>query len=75
MAVRSSGDYSPGSDSNDPGSNQGKVMWDLWWTKQHWGRFSPRTSIPLARNYTDCSVLINISGWYNRHLVTTVIVF
>jgi hypothetical protein len=20
-------------------------MWDLWWTKLHWGRFSPSTSV------------------------------
>jgi hypothetical protein len=23
-----------------PSSSPGKVMWDLWWTKWHWGRFS-----------------------------------
>jgi hypothetical protein len=22
-----------------PGSSPGQVMWDLWWTKRHWGRF------------------------------------
>jgi hypothetical protein len=23
----------------------GLVMWDLWWTKWRWGRFSPSTSV------------------------------
>jgi hypothetical protein len=26
-----------------PGSSPGQLMWDLWWTKWHWGRFSPST--------------------------------
>jgi hypothetical protein len=30
-----------------PGSNPGVVMWDLWWTKWRWGRFSPSTRFPL----------------------------
>jgi hypothetical protein len=25
------------------------VMWDLWWTKWRWGRFSPSTSVSPAR--------------------------
>jgi hypothetical protein len=33
-------------------------MWDLWWTKWHWGRFSPSTSVCPANFYsTDCSTL------------------
>jgi hypothetical protein len=24
-----------------PSSSTNQVMWDLWWTKWHWGRFSP----------------------------------
>jgi hypothetical protein len=31
-----------------PGSIQGQVMWDLWWTERHWRRFSPSTSVSLA---------------------------
>jgi hypothetical protein len=27
------------------GSIPGLVKWDLWWTKWHWGRFSPSTSV------------------------------
>jgi hypothetical protein len=23
-------------------------MWDLWWKKWRWGRFSPSTSVSLA---------------------------
>jgi hypothetical protein len=28
-----------------PGSKPGLVIWNLWWTKWHWGRFSPSTSV------------------------------
>jgi hypothetical protein len=36
-------------------------MWDLWWTKWHWGRFSPRTSVsPANLQSTDCSTIIII---------------
>jgi hypothetical protein len=39
------------------------VMWDLWWTKWHWDRFTPSTSVSPAKSHsTDCSTL----GWYNR---------
>jgi hypothetical protein len=31
----------------DPGSNPGQVMWDLWWTKWHWGRFFRVLPFPL----------------------------
>jgi hypothetical protein len=43
-------------------------MWDLWWAKWHWGRFSPSISVPLP-------ILIppttphsspTTRGWYNR---------
>jgi hypothetical protein len=26
-------------------------MWDLWWAKWHWDRFSPSTSVSLANSY------------------------
>jgi hypothetical protein len=39
----------------------------LWWTKWHWGRFSPSTSVSPANSHsTDCSTLII----YNLGLVT-----
>jgi hypothetical protein len=42
-----------------PCSSPGKVMWDLWWTKWHWGRFSQSTSVSLVNSHsTDCSTLI-----------------
>jgi hypothetical protein len=36
--------YSPASHRGGQGSSLGQVMWDLWWTKWHWGWFSPSTS-------------------------------
>jgi hypothetical protein len=34
------------------GSNPGLVMWDLWWTKRRWGRFSPSTfSLPCQSSF------------------------
>jgi hypothetical protein len=33
----------------------------LWWTKWHWGRFSPSTSVSSANpHFTDCSIIIII---------------
>jgi hypothetical protein len=26
-------------------------MWGLWWTKRHWGRFSPSTSVSPANHH------------------------
>jgi hypothetical protein len=51
-----------------PGSSSGQVMWDLWWTKWHWGRCSPNTSISPANSHTtDCStIIIYHQDWYNR---------
>jgi hypothetical protein len=49
---------------------RGQVMWDLWWTKWHWNRFSPSTLISPSNHSTDCSTLIIIIiiiwGWYSR---------
>jgi hypothetical protein len=43
----------------DPGSIPGQVMWDLWWTKWHWGKFSPSTSVSLANPHsTNCSIMV-----------------
>jgi hypothetical protein len=41
------------------------IMWDLWWTKRRWGRFSLSTSVSLANSHsTYCFTLIIIWGWY-----------
>jgi hypothetical protein len=41
-----------------PGSSLGQVMWNLWWTKWHWGRFSPSTSVSSANFHaTGCFTL------------------
>jgi hypothetical protein len=36
--------------------SRGWVMWDLWWSKWHWCRFSPSIS-PTNSHSTDCSIL------------------
>jgi hypothetical protein len=42
-------------------------MWDLWWTKGRWGRFSPSTSVSPANLYsTNCSTITII---YHQGLV------
>jgi hypothetical protein len=34
-------------------------IWDLWWTKWHWGRFSPSTLVsPANSHFTDYSTFI-----------------
>jgi hypothetical protein len=44
-------------------------MWGLWWTKRHWGRFSPSTSVSPANHHsTNFSIIIITRGWYNRPL-------
>jgi hypothetical protein len=43
-------------------------MWGLWWTKRHWGRFSPSTSVSLANHSTNFSIIIITRGWHNRPL-------
>jgi hypothetical protein len=51
------------------GSIPGQVMWDLWWTKWHWGRFfSGYFGFPCQFSvhrllHTLSSI---IRGWYNR---------
>jgi hypothetical protein len=40
------------------GSSPGLVMWDLWWTKWRWGRFSPSISVsPANLHSTNCSTI------------------
>jgi hypothetical protein len=32
-------------------------MWDLWWTKWHWDRFSPKYfGFPLSISFHRCSI-------------------
>jgi hypothetical protein len=51
------------------GFASGQSMWGLWWTKWHWGRFSPSTSVSLANHYsTNFSIIIITRGWHNRHI-------
>jgi hypothetical protein len=50
-----------------PGFASGQVMWDLWWTKWHWCRFSPNTLVSSANHHsTKFSILIITRGRYNR---------
>jgi hypothetical protein len=43
-------------------------VWDLWWTKWRWGRFSPSTSVsPANLHSTNFFIIIIITrGRYNR---------
>jgi hypothetical protein len=52
----------------------GLVMWDLWWTKWRWGRFSPSTSVSPANLHSiNCSTItLIIWGLYNRPEVAAV---
>jgi hypothetical protein len=39
--------------------NLGIVVWDLWWTKWLWNRFSPSTSVsPANLHSTNFSIII-----------------
>jgi hypothetical protein len=49
-AVDRSGGWSPVSHRGGPGSSPGHVMWDLWWKKWQWDRFSPSTSVSPANS-------------------------
>jgi hypothetical protein len=46
----------------DPGFSPGQFMWDLWWTRRHWGKFSPDTLVSLANYSTDCFTFVIILG-------------
>jgi hypothetical protein len=51
-----SGGWSPASHRGVTGSSPGHVIWDLWWTKWRWGRFSPSTSVSPANLHSNhCS--------------------
>jgi hypothetical protein len=45
-----------------PYSSPGQIMWDLWKTKWHLGRFSPSTSGFPAKHSTDCPPHSSSSG-------------
>jgi hypothetical protein len=56
-----SGGYPPASHRGGPGSIPGQSMWDLWWTKWHWDRFSPEFfGFPLSISFHRCSIIILI---------------
>jgi hypothetical protein len=54
------------------GSSPGLVMWDLWWTKWRWGRFSLSTSVSPANLHGPQSSSSIIWGLYNRPEVAAV---
>jgi hypothetical protein len=33
-------------------------MWDLWWTKWHWGRFSPTILVSSANSHSTACIII-----------------
>jgi hypothetical protein len=41
-------------------------MCGLWWTKRHWGRFTPSTSVSPAYHFTNFSIIIITRDWHNR---------
>jgi hypothetical protein len=44
-----------------PRSILGQTIWDMWWTKWNWGKFSPITSASPANSHSsDCSTVIII---------------
>jgi hypothetical protein len=63
VAQRLDDDFPP----RRPGFAPGQIMWDLWWTKLHWGRFSPSTSaFPASHHSNKFSILIITQGRYYR---------
>jgi hypothetical protein len=47
----------------------GKVKWELWWTKWHWGSFTLSTSVSLAILNPPSdphSLSFIIWGWYKK---------
>jgi hypothetical protein len=44
-------------------------MWGLWWTKCHWGRFFPTTTVSPANSHSiNFSIIIITRGWHNRSI-------
>jgi hypothetical protein len=53
-----------------PGPIPSQVMCDLWWTKWHWSRCSPHTSVsPVISHSTNCSIFIII---LHRHCMISI---
>jgi hypothetical protein len=44
----------------------GQSIWDLWWTKWHWGWFSPSTSVSPPNHSTNFPINITTRDWDNR---------
>jgi hypothetical protein len=42
-------------------------MWDLWWAKWHWGRFSPNISVSSANLYS--TTFFTVTNTYHPGLV------
>jgi hypothetical protein len=43
------------------GSSPGQLVWDLWWTKWHWSRFSPSILVSHVNFHsTDSYTIITI---------------
>jgi hypothetical protein len=62
MCCHGLGGELPASQSGGPGSISGQSMWDLWWTKWHWGRFSVVHTIRweagrVPEHLDDCQLL------------------
>jgi hypothetical protein len=56
-----------GKENHCPGSNPGLVMWDLWWTKWRWCRFSQSLSVFPAKLHSTNFSTITIT--YHPRLV------
>jgi hypothetical protein len=41
-------------------------MWDLWWTKLHWGSFSQSTSVSPVNHLINFSIIMITWGWHNK---------
>jgi hypothetical protein len=50
------------------GSIPGQIMWDLWWTKWHWGRFSPSASVSAATSHSN-----NCYTFTNHPIMDTIV--
>jgi hypothetical protein len=47
-------------------------MWDLWWTKWHWDRFSPSTSVFPRQFHSTCVPLLANEKTNLHHRVASV---
>jgi hypothetical protein len=53
------GGLSPDSHSGGSGSIPGQVMWNVWWVKWYWGRFSSSTSVSPTNSHSSNSSIFN----------------